>query len=351
MESQWGDKMKIEKINENQIRCTLTRADLEKRQIKLSELAYGSEKARALFREMMLQAFQEFGFEVHNIPLMIEAVPAGADQLVLLVTKVQDPEELDARFSHFSPDTGRMEENGPSLTDVLSGADDVLNLLKKFSQARSGGHQSTDSSMAGGERSDGAASQGGASAERAKSPAENEEIRPEEKDAREGNSARSSSSGSRNAGHAGNTGASAGKTGKRDRSGSANEGQAGAAPRPGQTGPGFSTPQNPNSMTEEEIYQYTRFYLFRDLESVVSAARRIGEDYKGENTLYKNPDDGAFYLLVRKQDTEPEQFNRICNLLSEYAMPMDYTTGMDEFFREHMKVIVDNFALQRLRVI
>ena len=103
--------------------------------------------------------------------------------------------------------------------------------------------------------------------------------------------------------------------------------------------------------TEEEIYQYTRFYLFRDLESVVSAARRIGEDYKGENTLYKNPDDGAFYLLVRKQDTEPEQFNRICNLLSEYAMPMDYTTGMDEFFREHMKVIVDNFALQRLRVI
>ena len=50
--------MKIEKINENQIRCTLTRADLEKRQIKLSELAYGSEKARALFREMMLQAFQ-----------------------------------------------------------------------------------------------------------------------------------------------------------------------------------------------------------------------------------------------------------------------------------------------------
>ena len=351
MESQWGDKMKIEKINENQIRCTLTRADLEKRQIKLSELAYGSEKARALFREMMLQAFQEFGFEVHNIPLMIEAVPAGADQLVLLVTKVQDPEELDARFSHFSPDTGRMEENGPSLTDVLSGADDVLNLLKKFSQARSGGHQSTDSSMAGGERSDGAASQGGASAERAESPTENEEIRPEGKDAREGNSARSSSSGNRNAGHAGNTGASAGKTGKRDRSGSANEGQAGTAPHPGQTGPGFSSPQNPNSMTEEEIYQYTRFYLFRDLESVVSAARRIGEDYKGENTLYKNPDDGAFYLLVRKQDTEPEQFNRICNLLSEYAMPMDYTTGMDEFFREHMKVIVDNFALQRLRVI
>lgn len=34
--------MKIEKINDNQIRCTLTRDDLAQRQLKLSELAYGS---------------------------------------------------------------------------------------------------------------------------------------------------------------------------------------------------------------------------------------------------------------------------------------------------------------------
>ena len=48
--------MKIEKINENQIRCTLTRADLEERHIRLSELAYGSENAKSLFRDMMQQA-------------------------------------------------------------------------------------------------------------------------------------------------------------------------------------------------------------------------------------------------------------------------------------------------------
>ena len=39
------ESMKIEKINENQIRCTLTRQDLEDHQIRLSELAYGTEKA------------------------------------------------------------------------------------------------------------------------------------------------------------------------------------------------------------------------------------------------------------------------------------------------------------------
>lgn len=45
--------MKIEKISNNQIRCTLTKQDLADRELKLSELAYGSEKAKSLFRDMM----------------------------------------------------------------------------------------------------------------------------------------------------------------------------------------------------------------------------------------------------------------------------------------------------------
>ena len=64
--------MKIEKINDNQIRCTLTKEDLLSREIKLSELAYGTEKAKSLFRDMMQQAAYEFGFEANDIPLMIE---------------------------------------------------------------------------------------------------------------------------------------------------------------------------------------------------------------------------------------------------------------------------------------
>ena len=63
--------MKIEKINDNQIRCTLTREDLESHQIRISELAYGTDKAKKLFRDMMQQAQIQFGFEADNIPLMI----------------------------------------------------------------------------------------------------------------------------------------------------------------------------------------------------------------------------------------------------------------------------------------
>ena len=76
--------MKIEKINDNKIRCTLTSADLAERNLKLSELAYGTEKARSLFQDMMLEANQQFGFNVDNAPLMVEAVPVAPDSIVSL---------------------------------------------------------------------------------------------------------------------------------------------------------------------------------------------------------------------------------------------------------------------------
>jgi len=109
--------MKIEKINDNQIRCTLTRADLADRQLKLSELAYGSEKAKSLFHDMMQQAAHECGFEAEDIPLMIEAIPASADSIVLIITKVEDPEELDTRF--FQIFTSRWRFGIPNETAFL----------------------------------------------------------------------------------------------------------------------------------------------------------------------------------------------------------------------------------------
>lgn len=102
--------MKIEKVNENQIRCTLTREDLASRELKISELAYGTEKAKNLFRDMMQQANFEFGFEAEDIPLMIEAIPLNAECIVLIITKVEDPEELDTRFSRFAPHVTQDED-------------------------------------------------------------------------------------------------------------------------------------------------------------------------------------------------------------------------------------------------
>ena len=91
----------IEKINENQIRCTLTKEDLADRDIKISELAYGSGKTRELFQDMMKQANDDFGFDVGDIPLMVEAIPVSPESIILVITKVENPEETEEHLSKF----------------------------------------------------------------------------------------------------------------------------------------------------------------------------------------------------------------------------------------------------------
>ena len=135
--------MKIERINENQIRCTLSKEDLANRQIKLSELAYGSDKAKKLFQDMMIQASNEVGFEANDIPLVIEAIPVSSECIVLIVTKVEDPEELDTRFAKFSPSTLSLGDdtatgNQPPKNPLHSAAD-ILDLFKKISEEIVGG--------------------------------------------------------------------------------------------------------------------------------------------------------------------------------------------------------------------
>ncbi len=131
--------MKIERINENQIRCTLNKDDLTDREIKLSELAYGSDKARKLFRDMMNQASTEVGFEADDIPLVIEAIPVSSECIILIVTKIEDPDELDTRFARFSPSRFTADEedddrDGDSDDVTYRGADDILDLFKKISE-------------------------------------------------------------------------------------------------------------------------------------------------------------------------------------------------------------------------
>ena len=129
--------MKIEKISDNQIRFTLTGEDLAARQIKLSELAYGTEKARNLFREMMQQAASQVGFEADNIPLMIEAIPMSEGSIVLVVTKVENPEELDTRFSGFAPYLTASEGISGSLPGSFE------QLLHSITSSRPEGNEST----------------------------------------------------------------------------------------------------------------------------------------------------------------------------------------------------------------
>lgn len=124
--------MKIEKINENQIRCTLNPQDLKERELKLSELAYGSDKAKELFHDMMQEAFQEYGFEADDIPIMIEAIPTSPESIILLITKVENPEELDTRFSSFTPYQNQEDEDDEEESEHPLFTSEVLEQLNQI---------------------------------------------------------------------------------------------------------------------------------------------------------------------------------------------------------------------------
>ncbi|MBR5421461.1 MAG: adaptor protein MecA [Lachnospiraceae bacterium] len=117
--------MRIEQVNENQIRCILTQEDLDERKIKFSELTYGSEKATRLFRDVIQQAGEDYGFIPDEHPLMIEAVPMQSGMVVFVITKVTTPDDFDSRLSQLvSALRGSTDEEGEGEDFALEGDGD-----------------------------------------------------------------------------------------------------------------------------------------------------------------------------------------------------------------------------------
>ena len=208
------------------------------RQLKISELAYGTEKAKRLFREMMQQANFEFGFEAEDIPLMIEAIPMNAECIVLLITKVEDPEELDTRFARFSPG------------DREDGADD-----------------DDEYPFAGDFESD--------------------------------------------------------------------------------VAPMFSPSQPDNGDTEDSSHVQAKIFAFRTLSEVMSASSQIGKACPCRNSLYKDPKEESYLLVIWRGNATDDAFGRICNTLSEYGRIRRGSISAD-FLAEHCEVLLADNALQNL---
>lgn len=140
--------MRIEKLNDNQIRCILNKADLQSRNMKASELAYGSDKANTLFKEMTEQANRQFGFQTDNTPLMVEAIPLENESISLIITKVDDPEELDTRFSKFTPENENFDYDNDTYREKVNKANELLGFLNTFREtlAEASGNISSGSS-------------------------------------------------------------------------------------------------------------------------------------------------------------------------------------------------------------
>lgn len=78
---------------------------------------------------------------------MVEAIPLSSESIMLVITKIEDPEELDTRFAKFSPFT---DDNQNSLvsqlaSEFLEGAPDSLNYLEPGSVEQVGDESGTGS--------------------------------------------------------------------------------------------------------------------------------------------------------------------------------------------------------------
>ena len=314
--------MKIERLSENSIRCTLNRADLDSRELKISELAYGAEKAKSLFKDMIAQASFECGFEADDIPLMIEAIPVSPDCIILVITKVEDPEELDTRFSKFAP-SDEDEDYADMLDsdDDMHGMDDGPSLLNRINEAL---NQDADFIPF------------------------SDSLLKKSKNGNKANDKSSADSGSkiiggsasgRKSSKAGGDKASSGTAGKKA-SGSISDGSA-------------STGSDNVSGTDNgsdicAVVPIEKLFSFKDLNQATVAAIAVNNRFNGSSILYKNPVNLRYYLFIRSDDMNLDEFTGVNNTLSEYGVREKLSYATVSYLNEHDEVIIRRNAVKIL---
>jgi adapter protein MecA 1/2 len=166
---------------------------------------------------------------------------------MLIITKVEDPEELDTRFSKFAPDA---DDSFSASLPQMTGADDIIDIFHKLTEAKKNIQEKQD-----------------------------EEGKQSGKD------------------------------------------------------------------TNVDLI---RAFRFLSLDEVIDAAHGINGYFAGENSLYRDTNQDTFQLILHQGDSTPEDFNRVCNILSEYGTVTKVSAISEAYLREHDNQIIRRNALQQL---
>lgn len=187
---------------------------------------------------------------------MIEAVPISAEAILLIVTKVEYPEELDTRFSRFSEDHGDSDEDYQEIDLKRNGSSSANDIIELFQKAKD------------------------------------------------------------------------------------------------------ALPRQENNQThlcllaaakETDIpVDITKMFVFRKMDDLLRLTHVLAPFYHGRNTLYKNPKTGEYYLVVSKSEHSPEEFNKVCNILTEYGRQDHFAVGSQAYYREHYRQLISQNALEIL---
>lgn len=139
--------MKIEKINDNMIKVTISLNDLEERNIDLNALNYNSPAAQELFWDMMEQAEEEFGFNLSDSQLIIEPLPNYNEGFIITITRLDEDGDFESIQKYIKSklkktDLKLKKKSRKICSAILiysfSSIDDICNLSKRVRDIYSG---------------------------------------------------------------------------------------------------------------------------------------------------------------------------------------------------------------------
>lgn len=91
-----------------------------------------------------------------------------------------------------------------------------------------------------------------------------------------------------------------------------------------------------------------KIFSFRNLQDLTDLAEYLVYTYYGSNTVYKDEKTGLYYLIAHKSEHSPEEFNKICNIMSEYGRPVHNMYASHSYYEEHYEPLIQEHALQVL---
>ena len=89
-------------------------------------------------------------------------------------------------------------------------------------------------------------------------------------------------------------------------------------------------------------------YSFDNFENFESAAHVVYPLYSDRNSLYKDKKNNRYYLVIEKITCTSSDFNKTCNILSEYGNKENMPASSLTFFDEHYECIIKKHAIQTI---
>ncbi len=81
---------------------------------------------------------------------------------------------------------------------------------------------------------------------------------------------------------------------------------------------------------------------------MIQAAQLIAQMYKGRNTLYRDAGNEIYILALTQSEHTSNEFNKICNMLSEYGTLERVSGSVLAFLEEHCETVISTDAVQKL---